>query len=242
MGELRCTLRQAQDGVAVPLDESTTIIVVPAVAQVTLKGRAFDAGRTFLLPRAMNALNEVWSFATRMQAKHAVVVAHVEAVDAEPDALSKARATVAQSWLAGDTAPWLKQFESSVPEAERWGAREDKYLLSVALGGAAAAAPKAGETGDPQVRAFQTLVGVKVDGIAGPVTRGKLLEKYFAVASGAVERRQTAGQRYHAARNQNRGFGRRSELSAATGDRGEEATRGKRDCFSAGTCDRGCPR
>ncbi len=156
------------------------------VAQVTLKGRAFEAGRSFLLPRAMNALNEVFAFAARMQAHHAVVVAHVEAVDAEPEALSKARATMAQSWLAGDPAPWLKQFSTNVPEAERWGAREDKYLLSVALGGIASPAPKPGEPGDPQARAFQTLARVKVDGIAGPVTRGKLLEKYFALSRTAL--------------------------------------------------------
>lgn len=107
MGEVRCTLKQAQDGVAIPLDESTTIIVVPAVAQVTLKGRAFDGGRTFLLPRAVNALNEVWTFATRMQAKHAIVIGHVDEAEADPEELSKTRATLAAAWLAGDPKPWL---------------------------------------------------------------------------------------------------------------------------------------
>lgn len=53
-------------------------------------------------------------------------------------------------------------------------------MLSLALNGLPGAAPKEGETGDPQVRAFQTLAKIKVDGIAGPVTRGKLVGKYFA--------------------------------------------------------------
>lgn len=181
VGELRCTLKQAQDGVAVPLDESTTVVVVPAVAQITLKGRAFDAGRSFVLPRALDALNEVFAFATRMQAKHAVVVDHVESFDEQLDALSEARAKVAAAWLAGDPATWVDQYADSVPEALRWGPREDQHMLSVVMGGAAGAS-KPGETGDPLVRAFQTLAGVKVDGIAGPVTRGKLVEKYFALS------------------------------------------------------------
>src|SRR5690606_14176030 len=182
MGELRCTLKQAQDGVPVPLDESTTIIVVPAVAQVTLQGRAFDSGRTFLLPRAVNALNDVFAFATRMQAKHAVVVGHVDDIDPEPDVLSEVRARVAAAWLAGDPEPWVAQYADSVSEARRWGAREDRYLLGMALGGVAAPPSNDGRLGDPQVRAFQTLAGVKVDGIAGPVTRRRLVEKYFALS------------------------------------------------------------
>src|SRR5690606_22538012 len=75
------------------------IIVVPAVAQVTVEGRSFDAGRTFLLPRACNALNEVFAFAMRMQAKHSVVVAHVDEAEPAPDALSEARAKLAAAWL-----------------------------------------------------------------------------------------------------------------------------------------------
>ena len=186
MGELRCTLKQAQDGVAVPLDESTTIIVVPAVAQVTLQGRAFDSGRTFLLPRAVNALNDVFAFATRMQAKHAVVVGHVDDVDPEPDVLSEARAKVAAAWLAGDPGPWVAQYADSVAEARRWGAREDRYLLGMALGGVTSPPPNEAGSGDPQVRAFQTLAGIKVDGIAGPVTRRKLVERYFALSRAAL--------------------------------------------------------
>src|SRR5690606_28646144 len=41
-------------------------------------------------------------------------------------------------------------------------------------------------SGDPQVRAFQTLAGVKVDGIAGPVTRRKLVERYYALSRAAL--------------------------------------------------------
>src|SRR5690606_11302504 len=39
---------------------------------------------------------------------------------------------------------------------------------------------KEGESGDAGVRAFQTSVGITADGIVGPVTRRKLIEKYFA--------------------------------------------------------------
>ena len=182
MGQIRCTLKQAQDGVAVPLDESTTIIVVPAVAQMTLNGRAFDSGRTFLLPRAVNALNAVFAFATRMQAKHAVVVGHVDAVDPDAAALSQTRAELAAGWLAGEPDVWLEQYGDGIAEARRWGAREDRHMLALALGGASSPASEEGGSGDPQVRAFQAIAGIKVDGIAGPVTRGKLIEKYFALS------------------------------------------------------------
>lgn len=185
MGEIRCTLKQAQDGVAVPLDEATTIIVVPAVAQVTLKGRAFDAGKAFLLPRAAAALNEVFAFGLRLQAAHALVVAHVDATDAEVDKLSEMRSKVAAAWLSGDPAPWTQQYGDSVPADARWGAREDRYLLSAAMSGAGELPRVEGASGDPLVRAFQTLAQIKVDGIIGPQTRGKLVEKYFSLTRAA---------------------------------------------------------
>lgn len=191
MGEIRCTLKQAQDGVPVPLDESTTIIVVPAVAQVTLKGRVFDSGRTFPLPRSVNALNEVFSTAVRLQSKHAVVIGHVHDGDPEPDALSEARARVLSAWLQGDPTIWVDQYSDTVVVDRRWGAREDQYLLSVALGDAAVPAAKDGEAGDPRARAFQTLAGITVDGIIGPVTRRKLAEKYFALSRLATLKGQT---------------------------------------------------
>src|SRR5690606_5037075 len=90
------------------------------------------------------------------------------------------------AWLAGDPAPWVDQYAESVAEVQRWGPREDRYLLGIALGGAASPPPKEAESGDPQVRAFQTLARIKVDGSAGPVTRGKLVEKYFALSRAAL--------------------------------------------------------
>src|SRR5690606_19031509 len=88
--------------------------------------------------------------------------------------------------LSGDPAPWVDQYKDEVAEERRWGGREDRYLLSLALGNRSFSPSTAGETGDPRVRSFQELVGIKVDGIVGPVTRTKLVEKYFALSRSAV--------------------------------------------------------
>ncbi|MEN9581200.1 MAG: hypothetical protein RJA70_4209 [Pseudomonadota bacterium] len=187
MGTLRCTRKQLIAGVGVPLDERTTIILVPGAVLGSLLGKAFDPGRSFLLPQALAKLSSLYELAVRMQPKQGVVVGHVNAADVEPEQLAEERAESVVAWMKGEAAAWLKNYKTSTPEQKRWGQREDRLMLSAVLRKQSSVSPEM-ETKGP-VERFQTLhqKELAVDGILGPKTREKLIAEYFAL-SRIVER------------------------------------------------------
>ncbi len=193
MSTIRCTLKELQKGLEVPLDERTTIVVCPDAALATLLGRVFEPGRTFPLPRASRALSEVFSFAIRFDAKHALVVGHASAIDDDPETSSDERAKILAAWLKGDPDPWLEQFGDGVAEEKRWGAREDRSLLRAILGPSNGASPvtasapsqDSSKPKDALVEQYQTLRGLNPDGIAGPITRKELVGDYFKLSRSA---------------------------------------------------------
>jgi hypothetical protein len=176
VGTIRCTQKEFQAGVVVPLDEATKIVVVPDAAIATLLGRAFEEGRSFPLPRTQAALRSVFLLAQQLESPEAVVVGHASNGDDEAVELSRARATVLAAWLKGDHQPWLDAFGESVGDAKRWGGREDRLMIRN-LGFSSPAKPSPGaststRTGreDPLVRLYQQSRELAVDGIAGPKT------------------------------------------------------------------------
>lgn len=190
MGTIHCTLKELAAGIKVPLDARTTLIVGPDAAVATLAGRAFDAGKSFPLSRAVAALQQVFAFAVSLvKPKAALVVGHTnDGQDAE--ALSTERAEMLAAWLKGDPEPWLSQYTESVEEAKRWGAREDRVMLLLIPGlqpspkGPSAPSPNAPAGTKPRdetVRAYQAARGLQTDGIAGPITRKALIKDYFAL-------------------------------------------------------------
>jgi len=186
MGTLRYTRKELSAGVRVPICERTKIVLVPGVALGSLLGKAFEPGRSFILPRALSTLSTLYEFVVRLQPKQGVVVGHVNAVDAEPEKLGAARAESALAWLKGDASAWLRNYEQSVAEGKRWGQREDRLMLSAVLGKQSPA--HSGVDALDPVERFQTLhrKELAVDGIIGPKTREKLIEEYFALSRSAT--------------------------------------------------------
>jgi hypothetical protein len=91
------------------------------------------------------------------------------------DPLSERRAKSVHAYLRDDVDFWLKQFDTSVPESQRWGDLED-FLMLTKTDGFVARLP----LGDP-ISTFQEARGLQVDGIAGPQTRRQLITEYMAV-------------------------------------------------------------
>lgn len=190
MATVHCTRRQLALGIKVPLDERTTIVVAPDHVLGTLFGRVFDAEKSFILPRAVPVLGEIFAFAQSIAAKHALVVAHADAEDDDADALTKERAKTVAAWLQGDPQPWLDNYATSVPELKRWGAREDRLMIralpDVGSVPVTLPAPSPGAANktprDALVAQYQAERGLKVDGIAGPITRKQLIADYFALS------------------------------------------------------------
>lgn len=182
MRTVRSTRQELVAGLAVPLDERTRIIVVPSAAMLTLVGRVFDSGRSFILPRAVRQLSAVFERVVRQQAARGLIVVHTNGGEQDAEGLSKARAAAVLAWIRGDEKPWLQNYEDDTPETKRWGAREDRLMLSSVL---PEDRDSAGSV-DP-VERFQILhkSELAVDGIIGPKTRGKLVKEYFALSRSA---------------------------------------------------------
>ncbi len=199
MATIRCTLKELKQGVAVPLDERTKLVVVPDAALVTMLGRAFDPRKSFPLPRAVSALRDVFGFALRLQgAQAALVVGHVSADGDAAAELSAERAKILMAWLEGDPQPWLDSYGDGIDEERRWGAREDRLMLgqftNVAEGGQAGTSQNGGGPRDELVAQYQQARRLSVDGIAGPITRGELIKDYFALTRNSELTDQTSAE------------------------------------------------
>src|SRR5690606_13700301 len=140
----------------------------------------FDSGKSFILPRAVGQLSAVFQRVVRQQAARGLIVAHTNTGEQDAEGLSKDRAAAVLAWIQGDEQTWLRNYEDDTPETKRWGAREDRLMLSSVMPEVEDSVGSIGSS-DP-VERFQTMHNdqLAVDGIIGPKTRGKLVEEYFA--------------------------------------------------------------
>jgi peptidoglycan hydrolase-like protein with peptidoglycan-binding domain len=100
--------------------------------------------------------------------------------------LSLERADSISAFLRDDAAAWLAWYGADRPNEKRWGAREDQSMLTALpegktpyLEGPATGVRDARTT--EAVRQFQSDEGLKADGVAGPETRRRLIERYMAL-------------------------------------------------------------
>src|SRR5690606_17867309 len=163
---------------------------VPRVHLARLRGMLFDTNKTFILPTALPSLQKIRTLYEQLDPAEVLVVGHTDTTG-EPsvnDPLSKKRADAMAQYLTDDVDGWLANYESSVPQKERWGAREDRLML-LKLPGYDARPPE-----KPPIEWYQEQhnaavdAGVKagrpqltVDGKAGPKTRRELITDYMAL-------------------------------------------------------------
>src|SRR5690606_3404170 len=105
--------------------------VVPRVHLARLRGMLFDTNKTFILPTALPSLQKIRTLYEQLDPAEVLVVGHTDTTG-EPsvnDPLSKKRADAMAQYLTDDVDGWLANYESSVPQKERWGAREDRLML-----------------------------------------------------------------------------------------------------------------
>ena len=102
--------------------------------------------------------------------------------------LSLERADAIAAFLTDKADAWAGFFEDNQKHTSKtWGTREVQLMLATLPEGETPYLPPAGVDGvdGPQtkaaVRAFQQAKGLKVDGIAGPVTRKALIADYMAL-------------------------------------------------------------
>jgi outer membrane protein OmpA-like peptidoglycan-associated protein/peptidoglycan hydrolase-like protein with peptidoglycan-binding domain len=140
-----------------------------------LSGLLFETNKSFLLPNAVPALARLLGLYASAPSGALLVVGHTDTT-AEPsinDPLSLERAESVSAYLKDDVDTWLSQYTSRLPDARRWGSREDSLMIQSLPGF------DPGKSVD-DVRQFQLSRGLIVDGIAGPVTRRALITEYMS--------------------------------------------------------------
>src|SRR5690606_22228254 len=164
--------------------------VVPRVHLARLRGMLFDTNKTFILPTALPSLQKIRTLYEQLDPAEVLVVGHTDTTG-EPsvnDPLSKKRADAMAQYLTDDVDGWLANYESSVPQKERWGAREDRLMLLKLPGYDARPPEKPPIEWDQEQHNAAVDAGVKagrprltVDGKGGPKTRRELITDYMAL-------------------------------------------------------------
>jgi peptidoglycan hydrolase-like protein with peptidoglycan-binding domain len=177
VADFKLTRSQLQQGVTAPTGAANEVTLVADIQCVRLRGMFFDTNKNFILPATLDMLKTVKNVFDEGVATDLVIFGHTDTTGtaAINDPLSERRAKSVHAYLRDDVDFWLKQFETSVPESQRWGDLED-FLMLTKTDGFLERLPD----GDP-ISTFQEARGLKVDGIAGPNTRRQLITEYMSV-------------------------------------------------------------
>ena len=154
-----------------------TVSVQPYVERVRILGGGFDTSKCFLLPWCLDGVRSIVLRYEDNQGAALLIVGHTDTAGSADynDKLSIERARSLKDYLTDNVDGWLAWYDNAVPIEKRWGSIEDGDMIN-ALPDASTRPSSA----DP-VKWYQATRGLKVDGIAGPVTRRTLVGEYMAL-------------------------------------------------------------
>lgn len=176
---LKTTRSRLAKGLELQAGQWHNVVLVPEVECLRLLGLFFDTNKSFILPSTLDLLKQVPKQLERHPDGELVIFGHTD-TSGEPninDPLSARRAEAVMAYLMEDIDAWLAMYGSSVPDKQRWGAREDFLMIAQVPGFA-----QRPRTLSP-VRWYQSQKAgaLAVDGIAGPKTRRALIADYMAL-------------------------------------------------------------
>lgn len=163
----------------------TLVVEEPGVTCVRLVGALYELNKAFLLPDALEGIRLLAHMYETMPGAELLVVGHTDRTGKKfrNDSLSLERAQALIAYMRDDVDAWLAFYDDSTDFSRRWGATEDLSMLSALPRGSTAY--YSDEHGDHSyeaaVRRFQVANGLVVDGVAGPLTRAKLVAEYMAL-------------------------------------------------------------
>lgn len=173
-----------------PQKHARLFITTPLSRVRLIGGCYFDTAKCFPVPATIRALPLVLKQAKEFGTTDMMIVGHTDTVDTHDynRKLSLERAGAVAAFIRKDEKHLLAYFENKTLKKKRWGTREIQHILSALPSqqdsyykGLSDGVP--GKKTEEAIRAFQAAESLKVDGIAGPNTRKKLLEKYIASVS-----------------------------------------------------------
>ncbi len=187
MAEFKATRAQLGGGIKLPIESGVVVRVAPnPVSRVRLVGMFFDLNKCFLLPFAMPGIQDVKDEYNQHPNSNLLIVGHTDTSgdDESNLTLSLERAEAMEAYLTDRVDPWEAFFHDDKPAIKRWGTREVQLMLTVLpKGGTAFFDGKPDGKGNlattEAITAFQESEGLEQDGIAGPITRKRMIEKYM---------------------------------------------------------------
>jgi len=148
---------------------------VPRAVLARLKGAFFETNKSFLLPVVVDRFKYIREVYANNNPSELLIVGHTDTT-AQPsinDPLSLERADSTAAYLLDDVDAWLRMYETSTPQARRWGNHEDLLMIE-SMADFGTKAPS-----EDSIRWYQRTRSLKVDGIAGSETRSELIGEYM---------------------------------------------------------------
>ena len=168
------------------VDAQTPVVirVQPYVSLVRLKGPFFDLNKNFLLNTAIGGLRDVRSIYDANDPSTLLLVGHTDTSGqaSRNDPLSLERARSVAAYLSDQVDVWEKQFESGVPEGQRWGRHEDEQMIEVLPDAATDRQP-----GEGLIAFFQRTRGFTASSSLGKAERQQLITEYMALDGADVK-------------------------------------------------------
>lgn len=170
-------------GVQSTVDNPATLSVQPLVISVRMLGELFDTDKCFILPSALNNVQDLVRLHKEYELTSLLIVGHTD-TSATSDYnldLSMERTSAMRAYLTDDADSWLAWYGYDKRESKRWGTIEDSHMMATVLAGSAYPATVLGFQQWHNASALQLSGYEKVeeDGEIGPITRKQLILDYM---------------------------------------------------------------
>ena len=127
-------------GVNATPDSPITLSVQPLVIMVRMLGELFDIDKCFLLPKALDNVQQLVKLRKEYALTDLLIVGHTDtsASDAYNLDLSLERTKAMMAYLFNDAASWYAWYGEDKKQSKRWGDTEDNYMIATLLTGSPA--------------------------------------------------------------------------------------------------------
>ncbi len=124
-------------GVQASPDKPITLSVQPLVIMVRMLGELFDIDKCFLLPKAIDNVQQLVKLRNEYQLTNVLIVGHTDtsANDAYNLDLSLQRTSAMMAYLFNDAKSWYAWYGEDKKQSKRWGTTEDNYMIQTLLDG-----------------------------------------------------------------------------------------------------------
>jgi len=161
-------------GIQVPPNDGSSspmrLSVQPLVIMVRMLGELFDIDKCFLLPKAIDNVQQLVKLRQEYALTDVLITGHTDtsASDAYNLDLSLERTNAMMAYLFNDAKSWYAWYGEDKKQSKRWGTTEDNYMIATLLTGSpakpkdtdAANAQDAQNSGDNNTSSYpQTVLG-----------------------------------------------------------------------------------